>query len=101
MNALFKATPFWRPDDQERAALLRHLLAELPIGHVLWPRQDSLSVEARDGDRIIVRSDDPAHPIALVHMSWAGRPPMASFLPETETYPTDAALLAALIEGQT
>ncbi|MGB3407434.1 MAG: hypothetical protein WBA67_08055 [Jannaschia sp.] len=100
MNALLKHTPFWQPDAQERLALLRHLLAELPAGHVLWTHRETLAVEARDGDRLIVRSADPAYPVSVVHMSWAGRPAMAPFLPETETYPTDAALLDALTKAR-
>jgi hypothetical protein len=72
--------PFWRPDDAERAALAAHLRAELPGGHVLWPHMDALEVLGRDGDRLAV-----AFPggVAVVTMTWAGRPHMAPFLPET------------------
>ena len=101
MSDLCKHTSFWRPDPQERAALLGHLLAELPAGHILWTHRETLSVAARDGDRIVVHSADPACPCSIVHMSWAGRPAMAPFLPETETYADEAALLAALTKAPT
>lgn len=98
----FKPTPFWRPPEDERAALLRHLLAELPPGHVLFTRRETLRVEARDlgGDRLAVTSGDPAAPAAIVTMTWSGRPPMAPFLPETETYPSLEALVAAQSEAK-
>jgi hypothetical protein len=95
----FKGTPLWRPSDAERAALLGHLLAELPPGHVLFTHRETLVVEARDrkGDRLAVTCKDP--PAAIVHMTWAGRPPMAPFLPETETHPSLDALIAAVKEA--
>ncbi len=98
MKNPYAGTSFWQPSDAECDALRTHLLAELPVGHVLWPADDRLQVVARDrhGDRIVVRTGIAATPVALIHMSWAGRPPMAPFLPETEFFDSDEALIAAI-----
>ncbi|WP_299818195.1 hypothetical protein [uncultured Jannaschia sp.] len=98
MKDPYTKTPFWRPSVAECEALRTHLLAELPVGHALWPPSDRLQVIARDrnGDRIVVRTGIAVTPVALVHMSWAGRPPMAPFLPETEFYASDEELIAAV-----
>jgi hypothetical protein len=96
MSGPFKGTPFWRPPAEERAALRRHLLAELPPGHVLFDHRETLVVVARDlaADRVIVTGRNPI--AAIVRMAWTGRPPMAPFLPETETFSHIDALIAAL-----
>jgi hypothetical protein len=92
----FKGTPFWRPPPEERAALRGHLLAELPPGHVLFDHRETLVVVARDlaADRVIVTGRNPV--AAIVTMGWTGRPSMAPFLPETETFPDIDALVEAI-----
>jgi hypothetical protein len=92
----FAGTPFWRPPAEERQALLGHLLAELPPGHVLFDNRETLVVVARDlaADRVIVTGRDPI--AAIVRMGWTGRPPMAPFLPETETFAHLDALIGAI-----
>ncbi|MGB3554824.1 MAG: hypothetical protein WBA25_09310 [Jannaschia sp.] len=94
-------TGFWRPPPEECSALLRHLLLDVPPGHVLWMRRDALEVEARalDRDQVIVLTGDPALPVARVRMTWRGRPEIAPFLPETDLYPSREALRRALLEG--
>ncbi|MCK0168282.1 hypothetical protein MWU52_12015 [Jannaschia sp. S6380] len=103
MNGPLKGTGFWRPAPEERAALREHLLAELPVGHVLWPPTETLRVEARDRDGgcLLVSTGREQGAFAVVHMTWAGRPAMAAFLPETEIYDTEAEMLAALREADT
>ena len=98
MKNPYAGTSFWRPSEAECVAFRAHLLAELPVGHVLWPADDRLKVIARDrhGDRIVVQTGIEATPVAIVKMSWAGRPPMAPFLPETEFFDSEEALIAAI-----
>lgn len=90
----YRGTGFWQPKPEERAALRQHLLAELPPGHVLYSRRDTLEVEARaqDGDDVIVRTGCVRNPLALVQMTWRGRPEIAPFLPETTLFASDDAL---------
>ncbi|MEM8823068.1 MAG: hypothetical protein AAGF30_05605, partial [Pseudomonadota bacterium] len=60
MKDPYKGTPFWQPQPEERVALRGHLLAELPLGHVLDLHKETLAVDARDrdGDRLIVTYGD-------------------------------------------
>ncbi len=91
-----KSNDFWRPKPDECDALKQHLLAELPLGHVLDAHRDSFTVEARDrdGNRLIVAYGDGKR--GVVQMTWAGRPAMAPFIPETDSYDSEAEMLAAL-----
>ncbi|MEM8850948.1 MAG: hypothetical protein AAGE03_13060 [Pseudomonadota bacterium] len=88
MTALYKNTRFWCPKPEECTALRDHLFLELPWGHPLDLYRDGLTIEARakEGDDVIVRTGDDAQPLALVKMTFRGRPEIAPFLPETEFY---------------
>ena len=98
MKNPYAGTSFWRPSEAECAAFRTHLLAEIPVGHVLWPPSDQLQVVARDrnGDRIVVQTGIEATPLAIIQMSWAGRPSIAPFLPETEFFGSEEALIASI-----
>lgn len=88
----------WEPVGDTAARLENELRAELPEGHVLASARVTALARSRSSDDVMFATDDPQHPLAIVHLTWKGGVEFHPSFPQTERYADLQTALSASME---
>jgi hypothetical protein len=76
----------WQPVDDEETALADELRRELSSNHALFGREVAAVARRIDCDDVLFLVSDPAHPLAVVHLTWKGSQEREPVWPFTRRY---------------
>lgn len=77
----------WTPISAEHAPVFADELAqELGPDHVLWGARFEVIARGPESDDILIQTDSPHGPLAVVHLTWSGHADLHPAFPATRFF---------------